>query len=76
VSYLSGPLALVLEQEVYSQSDHLSPASSFFGLKNDMHQLEGVCLVWFVCLLVFLFGFRQKVYFTIEQNYLLNNINC
>ena len=61
VSCLSGALVLVLEQDVYSQDDHLSPASSFFGLKNDMRQLEGVCLVWF-----FLFGF------TIEWNCLLN----
>ena len=69
---LSGPSAGARAQCVCSQDDHVSSASSFFGLKNDVSQLEGVCLV--VCLVgwfcfVFLFGFRSKVYFTIEGNY-------
>lgn len=68
-SWLSGALVLMWEQDVYLQDDPLSPAFSFFGLKTIMSQLEGGFGWGF-------FGLRCKVYFTIEGNYLLMDINC
>lgn len=53
---LSGPSAGARAQCVCSQDDHVSSASSFFGLKNDVSQLEGVCLVvWLVGFVLFFF---------------------